>query len=166
MRKNLYLYLALACFLGLITIFVFDGYMGVYDTIYITTGGQEQKLEADFWSRDTNTWYTGVAYGEEAFFRYEVDNRRFQSYSADVEVSVWRSQQKVLDLLSEQIQIDSFDSEQLEWVVDTVELDPVPPERGYEYTLIIKRGEIERRIILYLNNIYLPRIVVPEVIME
>ncbi len=47
MRKNLFLYLALACFVGLIAIFVVDGYMGIYDTVYITTGKQEYKVDAD-----------------------------------------------------------------------------------------------------------------------
>ena len=150
--KNLYLYLALACLLGIVAIFVVDGYMGIYDTIYVTAGEQEQKIEADFWQKDNGTWWVEPTnWGEKVFFRYEVDNRQFSSYSADIEVSVWHSQQKVLDLLSEQIQIASFDSGQLEWVVDTSELEPVPPEQGYEYTVVIKMGELERRIILYLG---------------
>lgn len=158
--KNLYLYLALACLLGIVAIFVFDGYMGIYDTVYITAGEQEQKIEADSWSEDNGIWWSvGTNWGEKVFFRYEVDNRQFSSYSADIEVSVWRSQQKVLDLLSEQIQIASFNSGLLEWVVDTVELEPVPPEQFVEYTVIIKRGELERRIILYIN--YTPKFPAP-----
>ncbi len=163
--RNLFLYLALACFLGLVVIFVVDGYMGVYDTIYITAGGQEQKIEADFRSQEYNVWSMGAIYGETVSFRYEVDNRRFSTYSADVEVSVWSRQQKVLDLLSEQMQIASFDKGQLEWVVDTSELEPVPPEEFVEYTVIIKRGELERRIILFLdpflNRSSSPKIAVP-----
>ena len=150
--RNLSLYLALACFLGLIAIFVVDGYMGVYDTVYITAGEREEKVEADFWLQEYNIWTTPTNWGERAFFRYEIDNRRFQSYSADIEVSLWRSQEKVLDLLSAEMQVASFDKGQLEWVVDTAELEPVPPEQGYEYTLIIKMGELERRIIIYLST--------------
>jgi hypothetical protein len=152
MRKNLYLYLALACFLALIAVFVVDGYMGVYDTAYVTSGEQEQKIEADFWLQDYNTWSVGANWGEKVFFRYEIDNRQFSSYSADIEVSLWRSQQKIQDLLSQELQIASFDSGQLEWVVDTSELEPAPPEQGYEYTVVIKRGELERRIILYIST--------------
>ena len=140
-------------------IFVVDGYMGIYDTVYITAGEQEQKIGSDYWQRDgnkdSNTWWSvGTNWGEKVFFRYEIDNRQFSSYSVDIEVSVWRSQQKVLDLLSEQIQIASFTSEQLEWVVDTIELEPVSydPEQAYEYTVLIKRGEEERRIILNLGS--------------
>ena len=153
--RNLFLYLALACFLGIIAIFVVDGYMGIYDTVYITAGEQERVIEADFWLRGYDDYYyepTVANWGEKVFFRYEVDNRQFQSYSADIEVSLWRSQQKVLDLLSEEMQVASFDKGQLEWVVDTGELDTMPPEEFAEYTVIIKRGEIERKIILFLNR--------------
>jgi len=159
-RRNLFLYLTLACFFGLITIFIVDGYMGIYDTIYVTAGEREQKIESDVWLRGDKFRSAGVNRGEKAFFRYEVDNRRFSSYTADIEVSVWRSQQKVRNLISQPILIDAFDKEQLEWEIDTAELLPgdIPPEQSYEYTVNIKRGEIERNIILRINPIpYLPK---------
>ncbi len=160
--KNLYLYLALACFLGIVAIFIVDGYMGIHDTVYVTAGEQEQRIETDSWSKDNGIWWSvRTNWGEKVFFRYEIDNRQFSSYSADIEVSVWRSQEKVLDLLSEQIQIASFDSGQLEWVVDTSELEPAPSEQTYEYTVLIKRGEEERRIILYLGPYDLSKFPVP-----
>ena len=152
--RNLFLYLALACLFGLMAIFVVDGYMGIYDTVYITAGEQEQKIEPDFRLKDDTIWWTaGANWGEKVFFRYEIDNRQFSSYSADIEVSVWRSQQKVLDLGSFQVLVDAFDQIELEWVVDTAELEPVSfdPEQTYEYTVLIKKGEEERRIILHLN---------------
>ena len=153
MRKYLYLYLTLACFLALIALFVVDGYMGVYDTIYITAGEREQRIEADFGLKDGSLWWaTPANWGEKVFFRYEVDNRQFQSYSADIEVSVWRSQEKVLDITSQQLEIAAFEKGELEWIVDTLELEPVPPEQSYEYTVIIKMGELERRIIMYLST--------------
>lgn len=160
-RKNLYLYLTLACFIGLIAIFIVDGYMGVYDTVYITAGEREQKIEADFWQRQDKFWSTGVNWGEKVFFRYEVDNRQFSSYTADIEISVWHSQEKVLDLISQPISITAFDKGQLEWVIDTAELKPdeLPPEQGYEFSVIINRGEIERQIILYFNPF--PKLPVP-----
>jgi len=157
-RRNLFLYLTLACFFGLIAIFIVDGYMGIYDTVYVTAGEREQKIEPDFWLRHDRTWSVGTNWGEKAFFRYEVDNRQFSSYTADIEVSVWRSQEKVRDLLSQQISVAAFDKEQLEWVIDTTELLPesISPEQRYEYTVIIKRGEIERKIIIYINPVAYP----------
>jgi len=160
MRRNLFLYLTIACFLGLIAIFIVDGYMGIYDTVYITAGEREQRIDADVWRRGDKFWSAGVNRGEKAFFRYEVDNRQFSSYTADIEVSVWHSQEKVRDLISQPIVLAAFDKGQLEWVMDTAELLPsdIPPEQSYEYTVIIKRGQIERSIILYINPLtYLPK---------
>ncbi len=157
-RRNLFLYLTLACFFGLIAIFIVDGYMGIYDTIYITAGEREQKIEPDFWLRQEWDWSTNVNWDEKVFFDYDVDNRRFSTYSADIEVSVWRSQEKVLDLMSQPLSIAAFDKGRLEWVLDTAELLPesIPPEQGYEFTVIIKRGEIERRIIVYMTPVIYP----------
>ncbi|MFC2016840.1 hypothetical protein ACFLUD_00320 [Chloroflexota bacterium] len=161
-RRNLFLYLTLACFFGLIAIFIVDGYLGIYDTLEITAGEQPQTIEPDEWLRQEKFGVRGVSVNreEKAFFRYEVDNRRFSSYTVDVEVSVWHSQEKVRDLLAQQMQITAFDKRQLEWTMDTAELLPSTPapEQRYEYTVIIKRGEIERRIIVYINDAaYLPK---------
>jgi hypothetical protein len=161
-RRNLFLYLTLICFFGLIAIFIFDGYMGVYDTVSITAGEREQKIESDVWLRGDKFWSSGVNRGEKAFFRYEVDNRRFSSFAADIEVSVWRMQEKVSDVISQPLAIDSFAQGQLEWALDTNELLPSDalPEQSYEYTIIIKRGEIERNVILYVNPVpYAPKAV-------
>ena len=159
MRRNLFLYLTLACFLGLIAIFIVDGYLGIYDTLYITAGEREQKIEADSWLRQDRFRSGGINWGEKAFFRYEVANRQFSSYTADIEVSVWRSQEKISDLGSYQVLIDAFDEIEVDWVVDTAELLPsdIPPEQSYEYTVIIKRGQIERKIIQYINPAYPPK---------
>ncbi len=157
-RKNLFLYLTLACFFGLITIFIVDGYMGIYDTVYITAGEREQKMEFDAWQRQDKFWSTGVNRGEKVFFRYEVDNRQFSSYTADIEASVWRSQENIRDLMSQPMSIAAFDKGQLEWVIDTAELLPgsIPPEQSYQYSVIIKRGEVERRIIVHVNPLPYP----------
>ena len=163
-RRNLFLYLALACFTSLIAIFIVDGYMGIYDTVYITAGEHEQKIDASHWLRQDRYWSTGVERGGKAFFRYEVDNRQFSGYTADIEVSVWHSQEKVSDLISQKMSIAGFDKGQLEWTVDTTELIPadLPPEQGYQYTVVIKRGEIERKTIMQINPVpYVPKPVVP-----
>ncbi|MBC8275332.1 MAG: hypothetical protein H8E40_10240, partial [Chloroflexi bacterium] len=77
---------------------------------------------------------------------------------ADIEVSVWHSQEKVSDLVSQPMLVAAFDKGQVEWVLDTAELLPgdVSPEQSYEYTVIIKRGEIERKIIVYINPLAYP----------
>ena len=161
MRKQLFLYLTLACFFGLIAIFIADGYLGIYDTIYLTTSEREEEIEPDFWLRQSriksaevkNAYSTSANWDEKIFFRYEIDNRRFSSYTADIEVAVWHSQEKIYDLVSQQRQISAFAKEQLEWVLDTAEFLPsdVPPEQSYQFTVTIKRGQIERNIIMYIN---------------
>ncbi len=166
MRRNLFLYLALACFIGLIAIFIVDGYMGVYDTIYITAGEREQTVEPYFWLRQDKDgfWSTQANREEKVFFRYEVDNRLFSTYSADIEASVWHSQEKVRDLISQEMLIAAFDKGQLEWAVDTPELLPsgILPGQSYEFTVIIKRGEIERKIVVRIRGAaYLPEPVPP-----
>ncbi len=152
-KRGLYLYLTLACFFGIIAIFIIDGYIGVYDTIYITAGEREQKIESDVWQRADSFWSTGVTRGEKAFIRYEVDNRRFSRYEADVEVSVWRMQEKVSDVLAQHIVVGAFNKGRVQWEIDTTKLLPpdAPPEQGFDFTLTIKRGETERNVILYIN---------------
>ncbi len=161
MRKQLFLYLTLACFFGLIAIFIVDGYLGIYDTIYVTAGEREEEIEPDFWRRQDlassaevkNAYYISANWEEKIFLRYGIDNRRFSSYTADIEAAVWHSQEKIYDLVSQHIQIDAFDKEQLEWVLDTAEFLPgdTPEEQGYQFTLTIKRGQIERNIIVNIN---------------
>lgn len=163
-HKNLFLYLALACFLGIILIFIFDGYMGVYDSLTIKAGEYEQKMEADFWLQPYNQASIGVERGGKVFCHYEVDNRQFSEYAVDVEVSVWHSQEKVRDVVKQQMLIARFTKGQLDFAVDTAELIPgdAPLEQGYQYTVIIKRGEVERKVILYINPTpYPPKVAIP-----
>ena len=152
--KNLYLYLALACFLGIVLIFVFDGYLGVYDTITINTREFPQEIEPDYWLRGDTYWSAGIEWNGKADISYEVDNRRFFSYSSILEVSVWRENEKIANLITREISAGSFEKWQTGWVLDTSELLPsdASAEQGYQFTLLIKRGDIERRIIINVNS--------------
>lgn len=104
-KRNLYLYLAIACFIGIIAIFIVDGYLGIYDSIYITTGEQEMTVEPEYWSSRypgaPKDYYTGANWGEKVFFRYELDNRRFSSYPTFIQASLWKENEKIIDLFSE-----------------------------------------------------------------
>ena len=149
----------MATFLGLIAIFILDGYIGLYDTLRINAGEFEQKIEPDFWlqpDRYERFWSTGTNRGETVFFRYEIDNRHFSSYQADIEVSVWHSQEKIQDLVLQQVTIPAFAKQEVEWAIDTAELAPAdaPLEQRYNYTVVIRMGEIERRTVLYINYPY------------
>ena len=152
-RKTIYLYLTLLCFFGIIAIFLVDGYMGIYDTIYITSGEREQKIEPESWRGGETFWAGGIEREGKAFIRYEVDNRRFSGYEAEIDVTVWRMQEKVSDVLTQHISAGAFDKVYVEWTIDSAELVPpdAPAEQGFDYTLTIKHGDLERNVILNIS---------------
>jgi hypothetical protein len=102
---------------------------------------------------DRGVYYMPTNRGEKISFRYEIDNRKFSTFQTNIEVSVWKSQQKVSDLISQPVSISAFDKGEVAWDIDNTELVPedILPEQSYEYTVIIKRGEIERRIVVFVN---------------
>ena len=163
-HKTLYLYLTLACFLGIILIFVFDGYIGVYDSLIVKAGEYPERIEADEWTEPYRDFSPTVEWGEKAFFSYEVDNRRFSAYEVDFEVSVWHGEEKVYDIIAQPISVAAFDSTELKWVMDMAELvpDSVGPDQSYEFTVVIKRGEIERSLIVRVS----PERYAPKQVME
>lgn len=159
-KRNLYLYLALACFVGILVIFIADGYLGVYDTLYITVQEREQEVEPDYWQR---TWVkeqgygVGAEWGEPVYFRYEIDNRSFSTYLTDVEASVWKSGEEIIKLLDENVSVAIFDKVTVDWALRAEELE----EAGFGvggYTVRIRHGEVERKIVL---SYYYPQKVPP-----
>lgn len=156
-HKNMYLYLALTCFLGIILIFVFDGYMGVYDSLEMTAGEFPQIIEPDRWPEDERYPYystINVQQGGSIAFTYEVQNRTFSSYSASVKVTVSHEQEQVAVLLSQSLTVASFDEEQLEWVLDAAEFVPAdfPTDWRYDLSVLINRGDVERNVIVYIRG--------------
>lgn len=147
MRRYLFLCLALACFIGLIAIFIVDGYLGIYDTLYVTAGEYEQKIEPDHWLRYDWIWSTGVSWGEKVFFRYEVDNRHFSTYSTTIQASVWKENEQITELLAEDRVVKPFDKTTVEWILDSKELESSGFSEG-QYTIKIERDGVERKIIV------------------
>ena len=151
-KRNFYLYLAIVCFVGIIAIFVIDGYLGIYDTFYITAGEHEQEIAPDYWLRSKHNGYSypyqvGAEWGETVHFRYEIDNRRFSSYSTFIYASLWKENKKLFDLFSEDRTIKAFYKTTVEWALDSEELQ----SRGFsvgEYTMKVEREGIERKIIV------------------
>jgi hypothetical protein len=154
-RKNLYLGLTIAFFLALIAVFVFDGYMGIYETVSTTTQERENTVEPEYWLRDDYSSSTWTEEGQKIYFRYELDNRRFSSYSADVEVAIWFGESKHSIALAETVVVGSFDSHEWEWTVDTGVLRPtdIPENYDFEFSVIIERDGVERRIIVHVSSL-------------
>jgi len=166
-HRNLYLYLTLACFVGIILIFIFDGYLGVYDSLEIASGEFPQTIEPDRWPEDEKYPYystVNVQQGGIIAFTYEVQNRTFSAYSADVEVTVSHEQEQVAVLLSQPLTVTSFDEAQLGWVLDAAEFIPAgfTSDQRYDLSVLIKRGDVERNVIIYIRgDSYPPK---PEII--
>jgi len=151
MRRHLFLYLAIACFLGLLAIFVFDGYMGIYDTIRVKAGEYEQTIEPEQWQRDRYIPSSGTTWGGKIFFTYEVGNRLFSSYTTQIQASVWQENKKVFDLFSGDESAEPFGNLTVEWTLDSKELESHGFSPG-QYTVKIKRGEVERTIVTHFNE--------------
>lgn len=152
-KRNLYLYLAIACLIGIIAIFVIDGHLGIYDAIYITTGEEDWRVEPEYWLSQEGWkpefYRVEAEWGEKVFFGYELDNRRFSSYSTDIKVSVWKENEWVLTLFSQaELMIKPFDKAMVEWTLDPEELRRFYTEGYDEFTVKIERNGVERRIIL------------------
>lgn len=148
--KNLYLYLALVCFVGILAIFIADGYLGIYDTVYITSGEHEQKIEPDYWQRSwakEHGYSMGAEWGEPIYFRYEIDNRSFSAYSTNVEASVWKSGEEIIELFDENISVATFEEVTVDWTLQAGELEKAEFGVG-EYTVKIRHGEVERKIVV------------------
>lgn len=154
-RKNIYLYLALICFISIILIFVFDGYVGLYDTATVTVGELPQVIGYEQWQDQSEFAFipsVSVGYGQQSVFRYNVDNRRFSSYQADISVSLWRSQEKIDDIIYQPLDIGAFDNAEVSWSFNPSQYlsEPLPLGRTAEFTLVIRHGNIERKLLLYV----------------
>jgi len=150
MRRHLFLYLAIACFLGLLAIFVVDGYLGIYDTLQVTAGEHEQMVEPDHWYRYRYQPSIGATWGGKVFFTYELENRRFSRYVTPLQASVWKEKGKVINLFSGEQTVEPFGKVSVEWIFDSAELE----SRGFspgQYTVKIEREGVERTILVYFN---------------
>lgn len=156
-RRNLYLFLTIAFFLAIIAVFVFDGYMGVYETVTVTTQEREDVIDPEHWLRDDYTGYTWAEEGQDIHFGYELDNRRFTSYSANVEAAVWFGETKQEVLIAQAVTVGAFDKEELSWTVDTGTLRPAEnaAANDFEFSVIITRDGVERRIVVHVSSLEL-----------
>ena len=164
-HNNLYLYLTLACFLGIILIFIFDGYMGVYDTIVMDNGQYQQRVEADKWQTEKYGYLAMmiVERGGRIDFNYTVENHKYSAYSTDIKVSLYYGQEKLADLLTGTITAGAFNKGDTKWSLNASNIVPqdYPAEQSYNLNIIIRRGEIERKINININPSPYPAKAIP-----
>jgi hypothetical protein len=152
--KNLGLYIGLLCTIGIMAVFFFDAYIGVYDTLYLTEEGWEREMIA--FDRPYPK-YIGADYGETLYFSYEITNHEFKEYNTYIEASVWRKgKEKVLTLFSANKSIKPFENITLEWVLESEKLEP-----NTNYLLKIKTDDFERIVHMVFHQI---TIATPEII--
>jgi hypothetical protein len=152
-NKTLYLILAIACFIGIILIFFFDGYVGLYDTLTMNSGEQSQSINFDQMINNQRDSYIPQFYPNTAgtvSLSYEIDNRHFSAYQSDIDVSVWHNQVKVADVFTGTIDVGAFKKDTVQWSIDTQQYISQNATDGINYTLEIKRGDILRKVIFYL----------------
>ncbi|MGI2336173.1 MAG: hypothetical protein ACRKGH_05970 [Dehalogenimonas sp.] len=155
--KNRFLYLALVFFLGIIVILVVDGYLGLYDTLKLRSGeGYEQTFEADYWQEEFNYAYFGASGGDTITGTYGIDNRGFSAYKGQLTITLEHNQQLISELLATDFTVGSFGTMEYNFTVDTAVLAPVTSDSPLEYTLLVKHGELERRVIFSVSHLSIP----------
>lgn len=156
-RKNyLYLGLALACFLGIILVFFFDGYVGVYDSLVMDNGLYEQRVEPDQWRPGEYNYLASIDVERDGRidFTYTVENHRFTGYESPVEVSLYHGQDKVAVLLTDEASAAAFGTAEITWSLEAASLLPAdyPENEPYNAVVVIIRGEVNRQINIGINS--------------
>jgi hypothetical protein len=153
-NKTLYLILAIACFIGIILIFFFDGYVGLYDTITMNSGEQSQTITFDQKYNSGQNNFIPQLYPNTSgtvSLSYEIDNRHFSAYRSDIVVSVWHNQVKVADVFTGVVDVGAFKKDTVQWNIDTQLYISQNATDGINYTLEIKRGDTLRKVIFYVT---------------
>jgi hypothetical protein len=143
-HKNIYLFLTLACFLGIVLIFLFDGYMGVYDSLRIDNGQYVQTITTEQWEdQERYGFYPSVSADRDRSveFTYVVENHRFSAYTAA-----------------------AFGKAEFTLVLDPGRYLPpdFPAEQSYNMTVVVSRDGVERRVMVYVNP-GIPKPIIPPV---
>jgi hypothetical protein len=151
--NSVYLFLALACFLGIVIIFVVDGYLGIYDTLVINNGQYTQTIASDQWGqpkRYGETFTIGIPSNGSAGFTYTIENHRFSTYDSNLEVTLWYNEEKEINIYETPVSISAFSKKDFQWKLSTADI--LPSNRYSTGTIkIIINGTDERQVKL---NIY------------
>jgi hypothetical protein len=163
--RNLYLYLALACFLGIVLIFLFDGYLGVYDSLKADGNRGLQEIPAEQWLDPGRDGAMFMNIDQEGYldFTYTISNRRFIGFSEEVRVTVVDGTGVPLQLADEVLTAGAFGNGEITWTLDAGQLQPpgTTSEGGYSVDLFIRRDNVTRQITLYVNRPVVKSLPVP-----
>ncbi|MCJ7605187.1 MAG: hypothetical protein MUO19_04035 [Dehalococcoidales bacterium] len=165
-RRNLYLYLALACFLGILLIFVFDGYMGVYDKLTADNGQYRQTFGGEQWDQPEDRGYLSTVNAERGGvidFTYGINNNRFTRYSNPVRVYLETSSNTTMELLNTDISAGAFGSDEIAWSLDPERWLPVdyPLDTQLRATMTIEHGNFTREITVSMARSSTKEVIIP-----
>jgi hypothetical protein len=153
-HKNIYLWLGLICFLGIILIFVFDGFMGVYDSLLMNNLQYQETVTADQWAQREKfgSISINVEQAGKIEFTYTIENHWFSKYTSLVDVSMWYSDTKLKEIKTENVQIQPFGKGEVKWTLDAASLlpDNYPSNQNYNISLIISDGDIQRKVQIFI----------------
>src|SRR3972149_3696929 len=143
--RNVYLYLALACFLGIVLIFLFDGYLGVYDSLKADNGNYVQEIPTEQWQnpgRFGPSFSMGIDEAGYLNFTYRVDNRRFTGYSEPVVVTATDTAGATTELLRENLTAGAFGQGEVTWTIRGSDVVPAgaAPTLTFHVRLTIQPG--------------------------
>ena len=162
-RINLWLLLAVVCFLGIIAVFFIDGYMGLYYRVRVETPVNTFEIPPEFWEESGKAipsyYFSDVSRNDLIRFQLVVENRRFTDSQIDLDISLWEGGREIQKLLTRSDNIAAFEpSQPYEWEIDTSQLDVLDEVSGTSYIIKINGNGVERRLIfrLYTSQV-LPR---------
>lgn len=155
--KLLYLSLAIICFIGIILIFIFDGYIGLYETLIADNGQYTQTIEAEQWEDGRDYGYIpGVSAeeGQSVDFTYTIENRHFSGYTDNIVVTYKATGLDTVPLIDTGIDLGAFSKQEIAWSLDTADIIPkdFPTDRQYMLIVTIKSGGREHDVNMYINR--------------
>lgn len=156
-KKNLSLFVSIFCIIGILSIFFFDAYLGIYDSLSYTDGEHTRELIGERYVRNI---YTN--HGNKLHFEYEITNNNFKDHETHVVVTVFISGDEILILHSSVITVESFDSVTVGWILDSsqlnsdvnyyLEIDTVEHQRSVRMKFYAPRTRSAELITEYMEN--------------
>lgn len=164
--RMLYLYLALACFLGIVLIFLFDGYLGVYDSVKADNGSYLQEVPVEQWQNPDRfgpSFSMGLDQTGYLNFTYKIENRRFTSYTENVVVTATDTGGETTVLVSGDVTAGAFGSAEVSWTMRGQDYVPAsaPQNTAYNVHLTITRGSVTRELSIFINRSPIVQKVIP-----
>ncbi len=120
-------------------VFFYDAVLGVHDTLYVTERGWRHEITFE----KDSPGYMGVEHGWSLYFTYKISNNGFSRVRVELKVSLFVGERRILTLLSTNRSAGPFQTIEVEWSLDTEELDP-----GKDYVLKIETNYFQRSLYL------------------